>query len=29
VEWWGVPDIFGALVELGARFDIPTELTTR
>ena len=23
VEWWGVPDLFRALTEMGARFELP------
>lgn len=23
VEWWGVPDLLGALTEMGARFELP------
>ena len=22
-DWWGVPDLFGALTDLGARFELP------
>lgn len=22
-EWWGVPDLYGALTDLGAKFDLP------
>ncbi|WP_426979513.1 ester cyclase [Pseudarthrobacter sp. O4] len=22
-EWWGVPDVYGALTDLGARFELP------
>ena len=23
VDWWGVPDLYGALTTMGARFDLP------
>ena len=25
VDWWGVPDLFGALTALGARFELPSD----
>jgi predicted ester cyclase len=25
VDWWGVPDLYGALTKMGARFDVPPD----
>jgi predicted ester cyclase len=25
VEWWGVPDVYGALTEMGAFFELPAD----
>jgi predicted ester cyclase len=24
-EWWGVPDLYGALTDLGAKFELPPD----